>query len=942
MKKIILTILVMLMISAFSVYGQKSDLRFEHITINDGLAHSSVNYIYQDSRGFLWFCTDGGGLDRYDGYKFKNYRHNPNDSVTLSDNMVTYICEDKSGIFWVGTRNGLNKFDPTTEIFTRLELDSTGQNDWYNWVTAVIPCQAGGVWIGSRSGLYRIITDTTDITWIDTSNSSLYNFNLNGIRSIHYTYLKDYPNSLHDNGIYCLYEDRKGNIWVGTDNGGIDNGALHKIEPGKNNDYPPVLKKYVYNKENPETTIGRYLMSIYEDRYGNLWIGTWNDGLYRFNPKTEKIIRFQHNPENPNSISCNNVYFITEDKIGNLWIATYEGGLNNIPADMVNSDIPSFIHYKHDPNIQGSLAHNQLRSVFIDNSGVLWIGTLGNGINRIYPENFFEHYCHNPHNPNSLRNNHVHSIYEDKTGIIWISTEDGYLNRFDPRNKTFSYFKPNRSIGNIISICEIEGGNLLLGTDYGILRFNSEKMEFTDFYTERGLPDSLRNDQANAIILNHKNMLLLGLFGDAGLYIENDNGYFYTILPSFICINTLFEDSNKNVWIGTSWNGIYQLNPQFQLKYEIIHKQMEYNTCYAFVEDRYDMIWAATEKGILKIDPVSNQHTYYQEKDGLENEFVCGILIDKQGSLWISTHNGISKFDPETEKILNFDEKDGLFIKHFNKRAYCKSSDGKMYFGSNRGIIAFHADSIKVNSHIPPVVITNFEIFNQEVGIGEKIEGKVVLQKNITHTKEIELSYKANVIYFEFAALDYQSPAENKYAYKMEGVDKDWIYVGANRRFASYAGLQHGIYVFKVKGTNNHGLWNEEGTLLKITIRPPFWKTWWFRGFGIMVVLSLFVTVYQIRTRAITIRNKQLEERVEERTFELKKTNKELLNALAKVKTLSGLVPICSSCKKIRDDKGYWNQVEDYVHEHSEAEFSHSICPDCLKKLYPDFVKRKI
>jgi PAS domain S-box-containing protein len=899
MKKISLMILVMLIISAFSAYGQKSNLRFEHITLHDGLTNSSVNYIYQDSQGFLWFCTDGGGLDRYDGYKFKHYQHNSDDSVTLSDNVVSSICEDKDGIFWVGTRNGLDKFDPTTEIFTRLELDSTGKNDWYNWVTAVIPCRAGGVWVGTRSGLYRIIAETTDITWIDKLDTSVFNFNLNGVRSIHYTYLKNDPNSLHDDAIYCLYEDKKRNLWIGTDDGGNIKGALHKLEPGPNNDYPSIFKKYEYNEQHPETTIGRYLMSIYEDRYGNLWIGTWNDGLYRFNPQTEKVIRFQNNHKKPYSISCNNVYFITEDKIGNLWMATYGGGLNKIPAAMVNSDSPSFIHYTHDPNSQGSLAHDRLRSVLVDKSGVLWIGTLGNGINKIYPDNFFEYYCHNPSDPNSLHNDHVHSIYEDKTGIIWIGTEDGYLNRFDPTNKTFSYFKPNRSIGNIISICEIEGGNLLLGTDHGVLRFNIEKRKFTDFYTERGLPDSLREEAANAIILNHKNRLLLGLFEDEGLYIENDNGYFYNISPC--CINTLFEDSNKNIWIGSSWNGIYQLNPQFQLKSEIKHTQVEYNICHAFAEDHNGMIWAATMKGLLKINPVTNQHTYYQEKDGLENEYVCGLLTDKQGYLWLSTQNGISRFDPETEKVLNFDEKDGLFIKQFNEKAYCKSSDGKMYFGSNSGVIAFHPDSIKLNRHIPPVVITDFKIFNQEVGIGEEIEGKVVLQKSITHTKEIELSYKANVFYFEFAALDYQSPAENKYAYKMEGIDRDWIYVGADRRFASYAGLQPGKNIFKVKGANNDGLWNEKGASLRITITPPFWQTVGFRGFAILTGIFVIITIYQARTRAIRKRNKKLEERVAERTAKLQKEIIEHKRTEQEKDMLAQAIKSTSECVSITD-----------------------------------------
>jgi hypothetical protein len=337
------------------------------------------------------------------------------------------------------------------------------------------------------------------------------------------------------------------------------------------------------------------------------------------------------------------------------------------------------------------------------------------------------------------------------------------------------------------------------------------------------------------------------------------------------------------------------------------------------------------------------------EEDGLPSNYVYGLLEDDSGLLWASSVRGVFRFDPTVMRFKHYDVSDGLQSNEFSSWSFCKCSDGELFFGGVNGFNSFYPEDLSGSIDPPEIVITDFLIFNKSVPVGKGPDGRVILQRAISETDQIVLSHLDDVISVEYAALQFFSPEKNEYAYKLEGLESEWNYVG-NRRFVTYTNLPAGDYSLRIKAANKDGVWNEEGVALGIQVKPPYWQTYWFRGVALFLILLFLVSLYLIRVQRIKVRNKQLEEAVKERTAELRqeiaerssvekereRLISELQRALAEVKTLTGMLPICASCKRIRDDEGYWQQVEVYVKDRSDADFSHAICPDCLKELYPE------
>ncbi|HEY9606736.1 MAG TPA: two-component regulator propeller domain-containing protein [Allocoleopsis sp.] len=545
---------------------------------------------------------------------------------------------------------------------------------------------------------------------------------------------------------------------------------------------------------------------ISEDEFGNLWLATsswygnsYGMGLDKFTPKTGEFSHYTNEPANPKSLSENIVSYILIDNYGILWIGTGFSGINKF-----DTKPNRFIHYKHENTNKNSLADNHIGSIYEDKKGAIWIGTFNGGLDRFERgSQKFVHYKHESNNSNSLSSNNIWSIYEDSYGLLWVGTFDGGLNQLNNKTGSFIHYTKNSdnpySLNDnaIVSILEDHLGNLWIGTfSGGLNKFNRKTRQFIHY----------KNDPNNTKSLS-------------------DNNVF-----------SIYEDKKGNLWLGTWSGGLNKFNRDTGEFTRYTHNSnnpnsLSYDRVLALYEYPVGTLWIGTFGGGLdKFDIATETFTHYTVADGLPNNSVVGILSDDEGNLWLSTGKGLSKFNPKTEKFRNYDVSDGLQGNEFDGiKAHFRSKTGEMFFGGLNGFNAFYPDRVKDNPHIPPIVLTDFK----------KLNKSIKLDRAISETKEIKLSYKDKFIGFEFAALDYTNPQKNQYAYKLEGFDKDWIHAG-NQRTATYTNLDGGTYIFRVKGSNNDGIWNETGTSIAIIISPPPWKTWWAYT---LYVLALIVAV---------------------------------------------------------------------------------------------------
>jgi len=836
--------------------GQTNTIRFERISLEDGLSQSSVFAVLQDQRGFMWFSTEDG-LNKYDGYEFVVYKHDPDDPMTLSNNYVRTIYEDRSGELWVGTRNRLDRFDRTTETFIHYQHD---QQD-----------------LQSLSGMEvsSIYEDHTGMLWVGTVDGGLDQLDRATNTFTHYQHDPDDPKTLSDNTVRVIYEDRSGELWIGTHSG------LDRFDRTTG-----TFTHYQHDPSAPQSLSENKVQAIFEDRQGVLWIGTEGGGLDQLDRSTQTFIHYQHNPDDPHSLSDNRVWAILQDRAGRLWVGT-QNGLDQLVlsgAEGLDRRQNSFIHFRHDPNDPHSLSGDSVRSIYEDRSGVLWIGTLGGGLSKYNrTADQFALYQHNPNLPNSLSDNIVWSIYEDRSGLLWIGTFGGGLNKLDRVSDTFTVYQhdpadpTSLSNNDVRAIYEDRAGMLWVGTNYGGLnRFDPQTGTFTHYRHDPHDPGSLSDNDAFVIYEDRSGNLWIGTWNGGlnrldratGTFVhyQHDAGDPFSLSDN--CVRAIYEDRAGVLWVGTRgginlWDGA---NSRFtRYKHDPDNPQsLSSDAVSSFCEDPTGVVWVGTFGGGLnRFDRATQTFTYYTEKDGLPNDTVYGILADAEGFLWLSTNNGLSRFDPRTETFRNYDVSDGLQNNEFNAGAYFRSNRGEMFFGGIQGFNAFYPEQVTDNPHIPPIVITAFSKFNQTV------------RTDLPANEHIQLSYKDNFISFEFAALDYTAPEKNQYAYMLEGQDQDWVYAGA-RHYASYTNLRGGDYVFRLKGSNNDGVWNEEGVAVYITVTPPVWETWWFRGIVALVLVGGVIGGYRLRVRSVEARSRELEIQVEERTHEIEQRTQEL------------------------------------------------------------------
>jgi ligand-binding sensor domain-containing protein/signal transduction histidine kinase len=823
----------------YPVYAQMDTLRFETISTEQGLSQSTVHAILQDKQGFMWFGTEGG-LNKYDGYQFTVFKHDPDDSRSLIDNVIESVYEDRDGILWIGTNVGLDRFDPKTDIFLHYPQDLDGSPDLSGRLISVI------------------FQDQSGILWVGTDDGGLAALDLATGTFTPYQHSAADPQSLSDDAINAIYEDQYGELWIGR-NAGLDrfDKTTGKFIPSfrQNTLGSPVIKDNA-------------VLAIYEDSHEALWFGTKN-GLFQWNRAGDQLIEYRHDPIDPSTLSDDSVTCILEDSRGVLWIGTRQG------LDQFDKTQHRFTHYNHTPNDPYSLASDSIRSIYEDRSGVLWIGTSG-GLDKYAPATQkFSLYQNHPGLPNSLSDNNIWSIYEDQAGILWIGTFSAGLNRLDRQTGTATVFQNNpanpTSISNneIRAIAEDQLGNLWIGMERGGLdRFDPETGTFIHYKHDEADPGSLSQDDVFSIYEDRAGRLWIGT-QRGGLNLFNlDTKTFSHYLhdgndPASLSDNdvrAIYEDSTGVLWIGT-FGGIDLLDDQTNHFTVYRHdpntpQSLSNDMVNSIIEDQNGTIWIGTFGGGLnRFDRNTRSFTHYTSKDGLPDDTIYQILADANGNLWLGTNKGLSKFNPNTLTFRNYDISDGLQGDQFNPGAFFESKNGEMFFGGTQGLNAFYPEQVIDNSVQPPVVITAFQKFNQTI------------QTDLVSNEMINLSYKDSFISFEFAALDFSAPEKNLYAYQLEGVDKDWVYAGT-RRYASYTNLHGGDYIFRVKASNNDGVWNSEGTALLIHITPPFWQTWWFIGIvGLMVVVGGFGG-YKYRVKNIEDRNRELEQQVQERTRE--------------------------------------------------------------------------
>ncbi len=841
--------------------------QFDKFNINEGLSSSSVTGIVQDHTGFLWISTYHG-LNRYDGYEFKIYQHQIGDSLSLSNNGIHTIYLDKKGNIWLGTLNGgLNRYDHTLDRFFSFTHDIDNPHSIsHDNIKAIHEDSKGHIWLGTWGGglncfhpetgqfyHYQYMTETgssqkkpidkISSIWVDdkdqiwiASTEGVFLFNPQSETWQSFDFGDQHPDKLINHDISAIFIDDNGIVWIGTWGSGI-----MRILPGSNKISQFPEKKWRSFYQEP-----CYIWSISQDQNGQIWAGTMARGLWKLSPGNDHIEEIQNSPADLLSLSNNAVMCIFQDKSNMLWIGTLYGGLNKLNLHKLH-----FNHHYNKLFDENSLSDNVVHCILEDHENKVWIGTEAGGLNLFDPErNQYTHFRNNQKNPNSLASNVVRCIFEDHNRNLWIGTDRG-LSQYHSDTGRFTNFLSNpddpESLSHnlVYSLSEDSTGNLWIGTfNNGLNRFDSTNNKFIHYKFDINDPYSLSNDIIQVMLCDSRGRLWVGTYDGLNLYIpERDHFIRYQQYGndnnalSSGRITSLFEDSHGHLWIGTD-SGINQM----------------------IENDDGEMI----------------RFEHFTVDDGLASNMVAGILEDKNGLLWISTANGITRLNPQTDVVHNYKKEDGLQSNAFNINCcfYSKKS-GKMYFGGFNGFNVFHPDSISQDSHAPPVVLSEFNLLNQPVGVQEVREGRVLLEKSLMQTDLIKLKYSDNTFSFKFAALHFAAPQYNQYAYRMEGFENHWNYVGTKHE-ANYTNLDPGLYTFRVKASNNHNVWNEDGASIKIRISPPFYKTIPFRIFSLLIFILSILFIHKLRVHSLKKRQTQLENEVRERTKALKQSNQEL------------------------------------------------------------------
>jgi signal transduction histidine kinase/ligand-binding sensor domain-containing protein/CheY-like chemotaxis protein len=846
MKKLHYLIISFLLciIAGTIVNAQNQQLVFERLSTQKWMYQSNITCHAQDFDGYIWFGTSNG-LFRFDGYTVKEFNHDPHDANSIAHNNVNTIHAGKDGNLWIGTWGGLNKLDTKKNIFTRYKHDPRNSSSLpNNDVRSIAEDSEGNLWMGTFGGGIARLNPTTGIFKT-------------------FQYSANNASTISSNFVNVIVRDRSGDLWVGTRKG------INKLETDNTR-----FTSFQSINDGDQEQLVTNISSILEDAKGRIWFGTFGGGLMRLDRRTGKLQSFYHDSKDNRTISSNYINDLSEEENGLIWVATADG------LNLMNPETADIQLIYNNPSNPNSLLNNDVRHLFRDKSGVMWIVT-AEGIN-IYSKlsGRFKKIQRIPEETTSLSSNIVNCFVQAKNGDIWIGTREG-LNKYDKNNRSFLRYnlysnKKEDNISNEIKSLLIDKeGHFWVGTSNALHEFDplTEKIISTNRFDPFN-PNSLNNEihslyqTRNGQIWagNRKGLLEFNPFEGKFTLFRPDKAVAENQISN--SVYTILEDRFGRLWAGTLGGGLTEFDRKLK-KFNQFRKiaddstSISHNSVISLCEDPFGFFWIGTYGGGLnRMDRKTGKFVTYTKDNGLPDNMIYSILDDSKGNLWISTNSGIARFDTKTKKFRNYDALDGLQSNEFNIGAAIRLENGEMLFGGIAGMNWFSPDSIPGNNFVPPIVITCFK----------------VMDKDVTPSPEVELNYNQNYITFEFSSLSYALADKNRFAYKLEGFDDDWIYAN-NRRLATYSNLEPGEYTFTVKGSNSDGLWNEDGISMKIVVKRPFWKTWWFILIAAFLVTSILYLGYRIRIRSINQQNQLLEEKVKRRTTELVKASEEALAA---------------------------------------------------------------
>jgi len=854
MMQVVTIFLLMLAIPGLC-FAQKQSLKFEHFGTREGLSQININCIIQDSRGFMWIGTRNG-LNRYDGYKFITYRHDAKNDSSLSNNMITDVVEDSWGNIWVATQNGLNMYDRKTGVFIRYFHDPHNTNSLLNNI------------------INRIAIDANGILSIGTQNGGLDRFDIGKKVFKHYLHNTAVAGSISGDNIRTVFMDPQNNLWVGTSNTG-----LNLFNP-KNNTF----RKFLFTENDGKRVTGSNIICMASENDHQLWVGTQEDGLYLLNTINGSFINFKHDDKDENSLSANTIYSLNKDEAGNLWVGTENGGLS-----ILNAKTKQFYHYQHDEVDDNSINGNSIYAICRDKLGNMWLGAFSGGLN-LYKKtsSSFTLYRHNSQ-PASLSNNFVLALFEDRDKDIWVGTDGGGLNKFNPKNGTFNNYRhqennKNSLAGNfVLNVNQDNDGDLWVGTwGNGITVMNPKTGICTFFNKDAAGAHKISGNNVYNLRITRDHKIWISVFGgglDCYDKAKNTLAHYQLNIkdPKSISSNyiySIFEDSKGRMWIGTSDAGLDLLDRKTGTFTHFLHDEkrnsISNNGVTDIFEDSKGQLWLCTLAGLDIFDPETRHFKTFTKTDGLPSDITYAIKEDSRGKLWVSTNAGLSMMDPGTQKFKNFTTEDGVQGDEFKPHSALVASDGKLYFGGINGFNMFSPGQILKPIPISPLVITSIQVLNKPLAVAKDSNDPSPLKQDIADTKSITLSYKQSGITLEFAALDFGSADKKQYAYKLENFDNDWNYVGS-KNSAAYTNLSPGEYIFKVKYRNSAGIWSGATDCLRVIIVPPFWLTWWFELMTVLLIGGIIYGIFKLRVRAIQKQQLVLEKQVKERTELLEK-----------------------------------------------------------------------
>ncbi|MBD8526103.1 two-component regulator propeller domain-containing protein [Pseudomarimonas arenosa] len=842
----------------------RPEIRLDRWGLEQGLAQASVNAMLHDRRGFLWLGTQEG-LNRFDGNTFKLYRYNKDDANSLSHNFVTALVEDADGIIWIGTyAGGLNRYDPRSGRFQRFRFDAERADSLSDdWVRTLAVAENGDLWVGSAQGLNRLPRRGTGFT--------------------RFQHAVDDPNSLSHNSVRALWFDPAGDLWIGTE------GGLNRLNITNRQ-----FSRFPQRAGRSVSVAQDSVRAIVAAAEGGMWVGTEGAGVEHFDPGSGQFSRLSEASSRSQSAS---VLALLVDAEGQLWIATRGGGLGIYrPAD---GDLRWL---RADPAANKGLSHDTVNGLVQDRHGQVWIGS-SDGLLRYDPRRSqFPHYRHHPADPESLSHDWVRGFAEDASGTLWVATQNG-LNRWDAGQRRFERYllqtdrAPQASWHVRVLVAAL--GTLWVGSDSGLFRFDPERREFEPVPLPRSPEDGNLIDRVVAIRVDGPNSLWLGTMGRGMVQLDPESGrgrrYRHqagdaSSLPHDD-VRVFLRGRSGDLWVGF-WGGglcrLDELNNRFHCyRHDPANRDsLASDGVRAIHEDPDGILWLATlDAGLLRFDPSSGKSRAYTRKHGLADDSLYGILPDRQGRLWLSSNDGIACFDPRDGTVRNYSEHDGLQSSEFNTNAYYRSAQGEHFLGGIRGFNRYFPDAIRSDDGAPAVVFTEMLLFNRPVPLRGGAEPAIyALPSPIEVTEQIALSHREALLSFEFSSLHPFDPTRMRYAYRLEGYDADWIETDHRNRRATYTNLPAGKYKLRVKAAAA-GDWSADEAQLWIEVSPPPWRSLWAYLAYASFAFALLLGGFRWRTAQMRRNAARLAQQVAERTAELAASRDRLLASKAEIET---------------------------------------------------------